>query len=152
MISRVVYFNNRGEKKLFSRDELSFGYRTSSFQKMKGAIVEVEGMLIGSQEAVQRQKAFLASRAKTQPLAQPSAGCCFKNPPEGSAGYFIDQAGLKGKSIGGAQVSSLHANFIVNTGGASAKDVLELLELIETQVRQTSGVELEREVRVINGC
>jgi len=87
----------------------------------------------------------------TQPLAFPSAGCIFRNPaPDRPAGRLIDQAGLKGTRIGGALVSPVHANYIVNAGGATGSDFLALMELVRARVRDVHGVTLENEVEVWN--
>jgi UDP-N-acetylmuramate dehydrogenase len=101
----------------------------------------------------------LAHRKRTQPLQTPSAGCVFRNPdpatdkiPDGippSAGALIDRAGLKGHAIGGARVSTAHANFIVNEGGATAADVRRLIDLCRDEVRSRFGVTLREEVRYI---
>ena len=77
-----------------------------------------------------------------------SAGCVFRNPPGDSAGRLIDQAGLKGTRVGGAEVSTVHANFIVNTGNAAGNDILQLIDKVRTTVRNASGVELELEVEI----
>ena len=89
---------------------------------------------------------YLAERRETQPLDLLSAGCFFKNPPGDSAGRLIETAGLKGYSAGGASVSSKHANFIVNMGGATATDVLRLSEAVQERVYDRFGVLLENEV------
>lgn len=91
----------------------------------------------------------LAHRRATQPIDQPSCGSVFKNPPGEHAGRLIELAGLKGAVHGGAQISSVHANFIVNTGGARAADVLALIERARDEVRARSGVTLEPEVKII---
>jgi UDP-N-acetylmuramate dehydrogenase len=91
----------------------------------------------------------LAKRARTQPLDVPSCGSVFKNPPGDFAGRLIEAAGLKGARVGGAEISELHANFIVNRGGASAADVLALIDQARRRVRERSGVELETEVRIV---
>ncbi len=94
--------------------------------------------------------ALLQERLLMQPTSAWSAGCFFKNPPGGeSAGRLIDQAGLKGQSVGGAAVSERHANFIINTGQARAADILALMELVRTKVADTFGVMLEPEVRIV---
>lgn len=93
--------------------------------------------------------ALLERRQATQPLDIPSCGSVFKNPPEGFAGQLIEAAGLKGAREGGAMISPLHANFIVNTGGATTADVLALIERAQNEVRRETGIELETEVRII---
>jgi UDP-N-acetylmuramate dehydrogenase len=89
-------------------------------------------------------------RRSSQPLGQKSAGCIFKNPPGASAGRMIDELGLKGLSVGDARVSDRHANFFVNAGKASAKDMLTLIADVRERVQKTHGVELENEVVVWN--
>ena len=88
-------------------------------------------------------------RREKQPIQYPSAGSFFKRPSVGYAAQLIDQAGLKGLSVGGAQVSRQHAGFIINTGGATAKDVLTLMKKIQEKVFECSGIMLENEVRLI---
>ncbi len=88
-------------------------------------------------------------RISTQPYGEKSAGCVFRNPRESSAGALIEKCGLKGKQVGGAEVSLQHANFIVNKGGATARDVLELVEYIQQTVKEKADVDLEMEIRVI---
>jgi UDP-N-acetylmuramate dehydrogenase len=86
----------------------------------------------------------------TQPYNEKSAGCVFKNPSyELSAGALIDRCGLKGFAIGGAKVSEMHANFLINTGRATAKEVIELIEQIQCRVRKQTGVHLEPEIRIL---
>jgi UDP-N-acetylenolpyruvoylglucosamine reductase len=96
--------------------------------------------------AVKRQMdAYAKKRHESQPR-EPSAGCIFKNPPGNSAGRLIDETGLKGMRVGDAEVSTVHANFIVNRGQATATDVIELVRRVRARVREAKGVELEPEV------
>jgi UDP-N-acetylenolpyruvoylglucosamine reductase len=95
-----------------------------------------------------RMKSFSEKRWESQPAA-PSAGCIFKNPSATPAGKLIDELGLKGTRVGDAVVSPEHGNFIINEGGASAKDVLDLIELVRERVRAERGIELETEVEII---
>lgn len=99
--------------------------------------------------ASERMKEFAQKRISKQPLKYPSAGSTFKRPEGHFAGALIEAAGLKGKSAGGAQVSELHAGFIINTGGATCADVLELIRIIQEKVYENSGVQLETEVKLI---
>jgi len=94
---------------------------------------------------------LLARRGATQPLSVPSCGSVFKNPPGDFAGRLIEAAGLKGHRVGGAQISLIHANFIANTGDATASDVMALIELATERVQAHSGTRLEREVRILGG-
>lgn len=94
-------------------------------------------------------RALMAQRKASQPLGWPSAGCVFKNPPGASAGELIDRAGLKGLRAGGAEISTKHANWIVNRGGATAADVLTLMARMEREVLARFDIRLEREIRVI---
>ena len=150
-------------------DDCSFGYRQSIFQKTGGAQAETilsatfqlkSGSLAGEslEQTVARLEAELqecmAKRKATQPLNMPNAGSTFKRLERGSIempqqiapGYYIEQAGLKGHRIGGAEVSTLHANFIVNAGGATAKDILDLSEHVKAAVAAKFGIELHREI------
>jgi len=94
-------------------------------------------------------KGLLSRRIASQPLQQPNAGSVFRNPPNDHAARLIEACGLKGTRIGGAEISNKHANFIVNTGGATAADIETLIDLAQNTVREKFGVELEREVRII---
>ena len=98
---------------------------------------------------MERMKKILGEKKRTQPLRARSAGCVFKNPLGSHAGALIDQAGLKGLSVGRAQVSPKHANFIVNTGNATSKEVIELIELVRERVREKFGVQLELELVIV---
>jgi UDP-N-acetylmuramate dehydrogenase len=96
-----------------------------------------------------RIKEFLSRRIATQPLQQPNAGSVFRNPPGDHAARLIEHCGLKGLRVGGAEVSRKHANFIVNCGGASAADIESLIDEVQARVRDASGVDLVREVRIV---
>jgi len=99
--------------------------------------------------ARQKIKELLAKRIATQPLAEPNAGSVFRNPPGDHAARLIEASGLKGRRVGGAQVSPLHANFIVNKGGATAQDIEELILIVQNAVARATGVLLEREVQIV---
>ncbi|CAK9192480.1 unnamed protein product [Sphagnum troendelagicum] len=135
------------------REELAYSYRTSPFQKMKhvAAIVAATFQLTPCPNARQRQKLFLDRRRRTQPVAERSAGCVFRNPGTGceSAGALIDAAGLKGMSIGAARVSEKHANFLVNDGAARSQDMQALIALVKKQVYEKLGVQLQEEVQYV---
>ncbi len=129
--------------------KIEFGYRRAKLPA--GIIVGVWLQLKpGVRSDIERiVKDYLHYRRDTQPLTLPSAGCVFKNPPNDSAGQLVESAGLKGARIGDAQVSEKHANFIVNRGNASAKDVLALIKRVRTQVARKTGVKLELELKVV---
>jgi UDP-N-acetylmuramate dehydrogenase len=101
------------------------------------------------EESIQRVKSYSEMRKKRQPLDYPSAGSIFKNPKEGPAGKWIEEAGLKGFRIGQAMVSERHANFIINLGKAKAEEVIRLMEFVEKRVYEEKGISLEREVKVV---
>lgn len=147
-LKSVLYFD--GKRQEFSREELAFSYRTSPFQKMKGAILSATFALTPDTLARQNQLKIVDYRMKTQPLKEKSAGCIFRNPPGASAGMLIEKSGLKGTSIGGAKVSEIHANFIVNTGKATSSEVLQLIQLVQEKVLEQTGISLESEIRLIN--
>jgi UDP-N-acetylmuramate dehydrogenase len=145
----IDFVTAEGKLLCLSKETLSFGYRFSSFQQMDGAIVGATFCLTKSSEARQKQLDIIQYRKKTQPYDAKSAGCVFRNPSCAHAGALIEQSGLKGKTFGGAQVSSLHANFVINTGNASSTDILNLIEIIRQEVKESTGFELEPEVRCI---
>lgn len=148
VLALVDFIDGDGNLQTFARKELTFGYRTSVFQKMRGAIVAATFTLTPDPDARQRQITIVDYRKRTQPYTQPSAGCVFRNPGDGcqSAGALIEQSGLKGMRLGGAQVSDIHANFIVNSGSASAAEVRQLMALVQETVCRKAGVSLESEV------
>lgn len=150
VLQAVDFLFEDGVRKTFLRDELHFGYRHSPFQQMKGAVTGAVFALSPSPEARDRQHEMLAYRTSTQPYGSKSAGCVFRNPEGYSAGGLIDRCGLKGMRIGGAEVSPQHANFIVNAGGATAEDILNLMKHIRQTVLDKYGIELRSEVCYID--
>lgn len=139
-----------GREQTLTPEEIGFGYRTSRLQGTSAIVVEVVMELHSeSQEALQAHvQHHLERRRATQPLNLPNAGSIFMNPPGEYAGRLIEQAGLKGLTEGAAQVSEKHANFIVNLGTATAKDVLVLADRIRNAVLDRFGVRLEPEVKI----
>jgi UDP-N-acetylmuramate dehydrogenase len=135
----------------FTLDNFHFGYRTSILQKNSQVLLEVSLALL--QGDIQAEQAFIrkknATRSLTQPLQFPNAGCTWKNPEKVTVGKIIEEAGLKGKTIGKAMVSTLHANFIVNLGGATFQDILALMELVEKTIYERYNIHLERELQII---
>ena len=140
-----------GTVKRLERAELEFAYR---FCSLRGKAWVVEAQLAFSpgdrEQILSRMKENLRNRKVNQPLEKPNAGSVFRNPPGDSAGRLIESAGWKGKSMGGAQVSDKHANFIVNTGNAKAEDVLGLMEAISRDVQSKFGIKLQTEVAYLN--
>ena len=129
--------------------EFPIGYRSCTFFKNHIALGAVfRGRTAASDEIVARMNSFNKKRWQSQP-AQPSAGCIFKNPQSIPAGKLIDELGLKGTRVGEAVVSDVHGNFIVNEGGATARDVLELIQLIKNRAKAERGIDLETEVEII---
>ncbi len=128
----------------------AFGYRTSAFQQKQAVILSAEFQLEqGDPEEITGKMQELANKRRTsQPLEKPSAGSTFKRPVGGFAAALIDEAGLKGKGVGGAAVSEKHAGFVVNLGDATAADVLATMELVQKEVYEQSGIHLEPEVRI----
>ncbi len=141
-----------GSSRRYMKGELSFSYRYSSFQSMKGSIiVGACFQLQKSEKAKQAQKEIVEYRLKTQPYKDKSAGCIFRNPsPMAPSGKLIESSGLKGLQVGGAEVSTVHANFIVNRCGATCEDVKALIRSIQEKVYQETGYRLESEVRIID--
>lgn len=148
-LTTVDFLTPEGEFKILKKEELHFSYRTSSFQKMSGAIVGATFSLQQSSNARQKQIEIITYRKKTQPYGDKSAGCIFRNPVCSGAGALIDRTGLKGFQVGDAKVSEVHANFIVNAAEAKAADVLSLIEHIKKQVKIHTEIDLESEVRYI---
>ncbi len=140
-----------GDITTYSADELEFGYRHSVFQDNGQAICEVTVTLEPGNAAEIKEKmdGFTQRRESKQPLEMPSAGSTFKRPAGYFAGTLIEETGLKGLRVGGAQISEKHAGFVVNAGGATAEDVLGLIKEVQDRVYQKNGVKLFPEVRII---
>lgn len=133
------------------RDDLKLGYRTSIFHTNGFIILDATFTLPSgnSEESEAIVKDLNSRRREKQPVEYPSAGSTFKRPPGYYAGTLIDECGLKGASVGGAEVSKKHAGFIINKGGATAKDITELIKHVQDTVYTKKGVMLETEVRII---
>ena len=140
-----------GTETVFTGTEQGFDYRKSVFSTMDCVIVKTIFSLkpAGKQEIRSRMQELASKRLASQPLELPSAGSAFKRPAGGYAAALIEQAGLKGFRIGGAQVSEKHSGFIVNTGGATCRDVLALIEEVQHRVQARSGMVLEPEIRLL---
>lgn len=159
--TQVAVLDSDGNIRDFSNADCAFGYRQSIFQKDKAIILSAtfqlpaasaEGKTVADLETELTE--CMAKRKASQPLNMPNAGSTFKRLDKGSAdmpqqiapGYYIEQAGLKGYRIGGAEVSTVHANFIVNAGGATANDIKQLSEYVQKKVAEKFGIQLKREI------
>ena len=146
----VTLMKEDGEIAERSRSRLRFSYRgltiSPSWIILKGRFELKKGK---KEEILERVKSYSEMRKRRQPLDYPSAGSIFKNPKEGPAGKWIEEAGLKGFRIGRAMVSERHANFIINLGEATAEEVIRLMEFVEKKIYEERGISLEREVKVV---
>lgn len=151
VVTRVDCLTPEGDPLSLSAEELDYGYRHSRMMDRGLTVLRVHMALLedDSADIWKRVSENQALRRLKQPLTYPSAGSFFKRPEGYFAGALIEQAGLKGTAVGGAQVSQLHAGFLINTGGATADDFFRLVKLVQERVMATSGVTLEPEVRLV---
>ena len=147
----VKYLDENGDPQTIYKSDCNFSYRHSCFMGKKRFILGAEFELTPKpkDEIISFMEDIMKRRIEKQPLDKPSAGSSFKRPEGYFAAALIDECGLKGKSIGGASVSEKHAGFIVNIGGATASDILELMRQVEQRVFEQFGVHLEPEVRIL---
>jgi len=156
IVQRVLVMRPDGSEVELTPDALNLSYRHSRFKEVIGRGEVILGatvlLRVGDPAEIKAQLEEIRRwRREHQPLGIPSAGSVFRNPPEGrSAGALIEAAGLKGRAIGGAEVSTMHANWILNRGGATAADIRELHDLCMREVRETSGVTLTSEIQFID--
>jgi UDP-N-acetylmuramate dehydrogenase len=150
-LRKVEVLTWQAEPVTLSSEQFSFGYRWCSLAEhiLTRAIVGLHR--VDSEEQKNLLEMYRARR-RNQPTGVRSAGCVFKNPPGDYAGRLIEQAGLKGTTVGDAMVSPIHANYIINRGHARAADVLELIRVIHKRVREEFGVSLELEVKIISAA
>lgn len=149
---RSVEVLRDGARLSLSNSSCGFGYRHSIFKENQDVILSATFVLEKADDitaAKHRMKLYQKKKLGEQPLEMPSSGCMFKNPEGGYAGKYIDELGLKGKRIGGAEISIKHGNFINNVDNATAKDVITLISLIKQKVRDTYHVQLEEEVNYV---
>ena len=151
VLEEVAFLDEAGEVCTLPASECDFGYRHSIFSNRKCLILEARFHLEPGDPATikARMDELTARRREKQPLEFPSAGSMFKRPPGHFAAALIDQCGLKGLTVGGAQVSEKHAGVVVNRGGATCGDVLALVDQVKEEVLRQTGVELEMEVKVL---
>lgn len=150
LVSAMV-LDQDGELLTFNKEELELGYRQSIISKKHYTVISATIELqVGNQEAIQDvMRDLMGRRRDKQPLEYPSAGSTFKRPEGYFAGKLIMDSGLRGHQIGGAQVSEKHCGFVINTGNATCKDVLQLINYVQEEVKRQFGVTLETEVKII---
>jgi UDP-N-acetylmuramate dehydrogenase len=150
VLSFVLMMDAEGYIKKLKAEDIEFGYRRSS--------IPLDELLLSAEIVLRKDKKenvssrienFLKMKWESQPISEPSAGCVFKNLSGLSAGRLIDEAGCKGMRVGDVEVSSVHANFFVNKGKARASDFIKLMENVKSRVKETSGIELEPEIRIV---
>jgi len=147
-VRRVTVLTVRGEKLQRSEDELLFDYRQSNLDELLILEAEFELQTDSADAIAERLRKIWITKKASQPLSSQTAGCIFQNPRGMRAGQLIEQAGLKGTRIGGAEINDRHANFIVTHEGASSSDVLRLMDLVRSKVSDQFGVHLEPEVKI----
>lgn len=147
-VEEVTIVNSRGEMKKLTGGELVFGYRSSSLKMSGNVLLEVVLGLKKEPKAMVEKKVreYFKARRGRQPRTEKNAGSVFKNPPGEFAGRLTESVGLKGFKVGGAQVSAIHANFIVNDGTATAHDVVGVMREIQKRVGEATGIRLEPEI------
>jgi UDP-N-acetylmuramate dehydrogenase len=152
VVTRVGALTFDGKFITLKDEECRFGYRASRFQEERLIVIEGE-FALGRGKAWDGEE-LLRRRKERQPLGVPSPGCVFRNPVgvNATAGQLLDWAGLKGLRVGGARISPKHANFIVNEGGATSRDVLQLIDIARSVVLKYWGVELKLELAVVETC
>lgn len=151
VLMTVRHLNPDGSVEEWPADRLELGYRHSVYSDGSRVLLSATLQLAaGDREAIgRRMEELREKRTAKQPLEYPSAGSMFKRPPGHFAGALIDQCGLRGFTVGGAQVSEKHAGFVINRGGATCEDVLSLIRQVQDTVRRQTGVSLEMEVRTL---
>jgi len=151
IVETVTLLTEEGEVRVFTCEEMEFGYRTSRIKREKDIVLSVTLLLSkGDAMAIQdKMKDFAARRREKQPLEYPSAGSTFKRPEGMFAGKLIMDAGLRGYSVGGAQVSEKHCGFVINKGQATALEIYTLIGDVQNKVRTEFGVTLEPEVILV---
>lgn len=139
-----------GDEVFLDRDQLDYSYRSMKIPQRSAVVEGTLRLQRGDRRSIDGDLVEARLLRRRQPSDKPSAGCVFKNPsPENPAGAIIERLGFKGLTIGGAQVSEMHANFIINLGQATAEDVLELIRKIHERVKSEENIDLELEICVI---
>jgi len=153
VVSRVRVMDFAGKISDLDSADLEFGYRQSKLQKENLLVLEAQFHLVkGNREEIKKSvDELIGKRKRSQPLSFPNAGSIFRNPPQEPAGKLIELIGAKGKRIGDAQISELHANFIINLGNAEAADVCQLMHEVQGMVKDRFNIHLEPEVKIVGG-
>ncbi len=151
VITNVTLMDFEGHISKCQKTDIHFGYRQSKFQDNSCIILTAEMHLARNDTEIikKRMNEYSDWRKKEQPQGMPSAGSVFKNPKDFSAGKLVDMAGLKGIRVGNAKISEKHANFILNLGNATAKDVMDLMKKAKEEVLRKSGIELIPEIKIL---
>ena len=151
-IISVKFIDEDGNIKELNKEEIKYDYRWTEFKEKKVIVLSAKIRCINGNvaEAKEKIKENLEKRKKSQPLEYKNAGSVFRNPPSHAAGYLIEHSGLKGITVGGAKVSEKHANFIINFNNATSRDIIKLVELIKSKVKDVYNVELELEQVKVN--
>lgn len=151
IITKVKCLDMDGKEKIFSNDEMEFGYRTSKLKNEKYVITEIEIELTkgDTKEIKEKMDEYLNYRKEKQPIEYPSAGSTFKRGEDFITAKLIDEAGLKGLNVGDAEVSDKHAGFIINKGNATAKDILDLIEIVKEKIYEKYQKKIELEIEII---
>lgn len=150
IVKTVRVIDNQGNIREYTNEEMKFGYRTSYAMEQKSIISKVTLKLAqgNHQDIVDKTNDFANRRSEKQPLTEYSAGSTFKRPPGHYAGKLIEEAGLKGFSIGEAKVSEKHSGFVINKGNCTYKEMVEFIDEVKNRVYKNSGILLEEEVRI----
>ncbi|MFB3894893.1 MAG: UDP-N-acetylmuramate--L-alanine ligase [bacterium] len=148
-IVAVTILDFDGTMKVLAKDEIEFGYHQTNIQQAVVLECLLKLQAGNKTEIVQKMQELTERRQATQPLDYPSAGCFFRNPKGEGAGRWIDRAGLKGMKVGGAMISEKHANYVINTGNATAADCIEIINVVQHKIKESFGVELEPEVKIV---
>ena len=149
----LVAFGRDGKRHEMTRSDIEFSYRKSSLAELVVCEATFKLKPLSEEQTKTHRDAvreLLRIRRETQPANAASAGCAWKNPPTESAGKLVEKLGLKSLCVGGAQVSAIHGNFVINAGGAAGEDVRALLTEVEKRVFEETGIQLEREVRLLD--
>lgn len=151
-IISIKFIDEDGNIKELNKEEIKYDYRWTEFKEKKVIVLSAKIRCINGNvaEAKEKIKENLEKRKKSQPLEYKNAGSVFRNPPSHAAGYLIEHSGLKGITVGGAMVSEKHANFIINFNNATSRDIIKLVELIKSKVKEVYNVELELEQVKVN--